>query len=88
LRLVEALVGYTAYLRDEPVTVFDHVSRQEHPASLVRLPDRPRPIGIARTTVAKASTTKKARRVTVGPAQFPSRKSCRHRPLVTLGDEP
>ena len=40
LRFVEAFVGQTAYLRHEPVAVFHHVPRQEHPARVVRLPDR------------------------------------------------
>src|SRR5947208_15222535 len=40
LRLVESLEGYTPYVRHEPVGMFHHVARKEHPARVVRLPDR------------------------------------------------
>ena len=40
LRLVQSFVGHTPYVGHEPMTVFDHVPRKQHPARVVRLPDR------------------------------------------------
>src|SRR2546429_306551 len=39
LRLVESLEGDTPYVGHEPVAMFHHVARQEHPTPGGRLPD-------------------------------------------------